>query len=145
MTPPEWIAAAALVVAALQLILASWRDLGPVTVGLIGATGALAVPVADPAVRVHLAAATIAATGLASAAWVRGSRNGVGRPALTGAALLGAVAASACSWAIPGGPLVALAVGSGTLGAVLGLAALDRAAPRTARPRWYRVVPVEPG
>lgn len=145
MTPAEWTVAAALVAASVQLILASWRDLGAVTIGLIGASTVLAAGVDDPPARMRLAVGIVAATALASGAWARGSRHGVGRPSLVGAALLGAVAAGACSWAIPGVPAAALAVGSGALGAVLGLAALDRAAPRGARPRWYRVVPVEPG
>jgi hypothetical protein len=84
--------------------------------------------------------AVLGALGLFALAEVRGAMNGVGRPSHTGLALFAAVAAIVASLFVAG---PAPAVGSGVFGFLLAIAALDRPAPRTPRPMWYRVVPVE--
>lgn len=134
----------------LQVALSARRDLGPLTVGVCGAV--LALCDGEPHLaQVHAVATVSVCCGLAALAWARGSRHAVGHLALDGTALAGAVAAAAIPWSVPdvmgGMPVLyvgpALAIGSTTLGTLLMLAALDRPGPRMARPRWYRVVPIE--
>ncbi len=136
MTVDHGLAAAAIVAGSLQLILASRRDLGPLTLGVLGATVAWGLP--D---RVLLDGA-LAGLGLFALAEVRGARNGVGRPAHTALAMFVACLAIVASLFVAG---PAPAVGSVVFGALLALAGLDRAAPRSQRPKWYRVVPVDAG
>lgn len=135
-TVDQALVAASLVAGALQLILASRRDLGPLTLGLIGATVAWGLP--D---RVLLDG-VLAALALFTASEVRGARNGVGRPSHTALATFAAGSAIVASLWVAG---PAPAVGSAVFGSLLAIAALDRPSPRTARPKWYRVVPVDAG
>ncbi len=136
MTVDLALAGASVFAGALQLILASRRDLGPLTLGLVGAAVAWGLP--D-----HLFLdGVLASLGLYALAAIRGARNGVGRPAHTATALVAASVAIVAHLYVPG---PAPAVGSAVFGALLALAALDRPSPRTARAKWYRVVPVDAG
>ena len=135
-TVDQALAGASLVAGALQLILASRRDLGPLTLGLVGATVAWGMP--D---RVLLDG-VIGSLALFAAAEVRGARNGVGRPSHTGMATLAAASAIVASLFVAG---PAPAVGSVVFGALLAVAALDRPSSREQRAKWYRVVPVDAG
>jgi hypothetical protein len=135
---PRVLAAGALVLlAALQLVLSRWRDLGPLTVAFGGGLVALA-PGAWTWVALSAAAA------VAGIAWARGGRRGVGHPSLVLVTVAAAVAVNAGLAAAPADPSRA-AVGAaaiGVVGSVLGAAALRRPGARRPPVRWVGEVPV---
>ena len=145
----EGLAMAAVLVAAVQWIAASWRDFGPFTVAAVGAA-ALAARVEDLSIagerRFFLWILLAVAVG--AAGWIRGASRGVGRPELVGIALAGAAIAvatpswlPAAAWGLPMVPLIAAAASPGLVVAVAsGVAGLDRPGSRPYVPRVrYRV------
>lgn len=133
-------------VAMLQAMGAAWRDAGIVTMCAVGAT--LVLTRGDPSVLA--ASLLVGALAIAAAGWMRGGRQGVGRPGLDG---LGFTVAAACGLMpfvvrdlVPPGvrewyiavALVALGITAAT-GLVL---ALERPGPRRRRPRFFRRVQV---
>ncbi|HHO53750.1 MAG TPA: hypothetical protein ENK18_23480 [Deltaproteobacteria bacterium] len=149
-SPSVFVAAAAVWVALLQLILAGWRDLGPFTLCLAG----IAVVSGLPEPSLELWGGICAAMLVASLAWARGGRRGVGRPDLDGlvlgigvaacvAVVLGDTLVQQRGWSVPGGAVPATAACSlGLLGLLAGTLSLWR--PRTGRPlvRWVGEIPV---
>ena len=139
--PAEAVAGGMILCAALQLVLASWRDLGPLTLAFGGA--AVALSLREPSADVPLL--VLVGTGIAVLAWVRSVRHGVGRLAWDGFALCGAVLASALP-DLPGplaarAPDAALFCGLG-IGIIAQIGALERKGDRRPRPWVKRRVPV---
>lgn len=144
--PSQAFAVAAMLWSFLQLILARWRDLAPVTLALAGA--ALTVGTTPPVAGACLLAVLV--SGLAQA---RGARLGVGRPEIVGLTLSGVAFGGLLPLWLPAlVPTVDLvrvrAVAlmpillSGALGGVL---ALERAGTRPVPPRWIGRIPIDPG
>ena len=132
--------------AALQLIVARWRDLGALTIGLAGLTLAAArFYNCDPAV---VGGTLTVAAVLAAAAWIRGARNGVSRLGIDGfvlSAMTGLVTAIdwAPAWISRADVLWPTIVGAGAfLSLVGGLSALERPGFRPQRPWVRRRVPI---
>jgi hypothetical protein len=133
-----------LLFAALQLLMAGWRDLGPVT---IVCGGILALLAPGPALPGALAAAAL----IAALAWARAARLGVGHPAHNGLALALALAGVALVPLLEGRlpqARVVLASAEGGLGALVAVMALRR--PTSRRPmfgrsqvRWKGDIPVQ--
>lgn len=144
---PAWIAALVAVgLALLQLLVARWRDLGPLTVAAVAVAFLLMDEAPDPRV---LLASTVA-VGVASVAWARGSRRGVGRPAVTAVVVAAAMAGHTARELLPGQvPLPdarlqqMVVVGVGFVGVVMGAVALTRARPGYPPPRWMGEIPVQ--
>lgn len=135
---PRLLAAGALVgVALVQLILARWRDLGPVTVAVAG--GLAAVLPGEPT----WGAVAVAAL-LAGVAWARGGRRGVGHPALVFVVFAVAVAVNGglVAVALPEGAEIVGAAAIGVVGAALGAVALRRPGARWPPVRWLGEIPV---
>lgn len=140
------VAALAVLWAALQWILARWRDLGPVTVGWVGCALILGLPGG-----LYPVIAGLIALGVAVLAQMRASRHGVGRPDLTMLALAGAAFGGLLPlWAGALWPdldperLRAVGLMPALLtGAVGGLLALERPGIRARPPRWVGRLPVE--
>jgi hypothetical protein len=127
----------------LQAVLARWRDLGPLTVAIGGAALLIALPRPALPVLGLVAAAAL----LASVGWARGAARGVGRPALDGLAVAGAVVAGALVAALPPyAPAVvvkAAAIGALVLlGALATGLALERPGGARAGVRWVGEIPV---
>lgn len=152
-SPSVVVAAAALWVAALQLILAHRRDLGPFTLCLVGIAAVLGL--AEARARPELWAGIAATMLVASLAWARGGRLGVGRPELNGLVL--GISVAACAVSVFAGPLlqqrglivaegtieIAVACSLGLLGVLAGTLSLWR--PRAGLPpiRWVGEIEVE--
>ena len=144
---PELVAALiAVSLAMLQGVLSRWRDLGPLTLAASGAALLVALPRPAPLVLALVALAVL----LASLGWARGAARGVGRPALDGLVVGGAVAAGAVVASLP--PYVpavvvkAAAVGAlALLGALAGALALERPGGGRATVRWVGEIPVRGG
>jgi hypothetical protein len=139
------VAATAALCAGLQLVLARWRDLGPLTIGVGGCAMVLGLP--SPGVEV-LGAVVVSAL-LAGAGWARGGRRGVGRPALDGLVLAGAIAGAATVPLLEGRvPLPAASLRAAVVAslALLTLVAtgLSLQAPRVGLPppRWFGAIPI---
>jgi hypothetical protein len=136
----------ALVWAVLQLAVATRRDVGVVTIAALA--GSVLIGSTSPVV--HLGLVGISAT-VAAAAWSRGARRGVGRPAVTGGGLaisvLTLVGHRLLSVLAPGAPVDVFAdvlMAPLVLTAVLGFAlALERPGPRRVTRRWRRTIEVE--
>jgi hypothetical protein len=152
LTLAEWLALAAALWAVLQLAAASWRDLGPLTIGLLGASVMTAEQEAirGDAPSKLLLALLVAGGLLAAVAWARGARHNVGRLALNGLSLLAAIAACTLPWLLPSMwlgrpvPLVGVAaIPCGLVALIATAAALERPGNRYVRPRWYRRIRVE--
>ncbi len=144
--PPLLLTGLAVGVALLQLILARWRDLGPATVGLAGMALVLGLP--QPALEV--VGGLGLSLGIASAAWARGGRRGVGRPALVGLVIGGAAVAAVAVPLLDGRVPVpaerlrlAAASALGLLALLAWGFALMRARPAVPPPRWVGPVTVE--
>lgn len=136
----------AVLVATLHLVMARWRDLGPLTVGLCGVGLGLALPApTDPVL-----AGVVLAMLISSMAWARGGARGVGRPALTGLVVAAAIAGPALvRWLegrvdVPSDRLQwASASAVGLLALVTTGLALLRARPGLPPPRWFGEIPVQ--
>jgi hypothetical protein len=136
-------------VAALQLILSRWRDLGPSTAGGMSAALLLVagdvgpVPVgAGPGPWIGLALAA----GLATAAAARGARAGVGHPEWLAAVATTGLGARGALEVWPGEP--ALAAGAGVVLAVAAVGqgvALRRRSSRRPGVRWVGEIRVDGG
>jgi hypothetical protein len=127
--------------------LASRRDLGSVTLGLAGC----ALLLIEPDSTLYVGTGLTLTAVISAAAWVRGSRHGVGRPGLNGLAL-GTVALAALTplWLpalSPSLPMEDLRAAllmpclfAGLMGGVL---ALERPGPRHIRVHWIGRIPIE--
>lgn len=141
---PVWVAAAAAGLAGLQLVLATWRDLGPLTVTALGAALVLVgVPDLDVGLLIGVAAV------LAAAGWARGGRRGVGRPGLSGAVAACAVVAwLAAEWLPrrlpldPAGTRQVAAVALAVVGLVCAMVALERKRGGGPGVRWVGEIPI---
>lgn len=145
-SPAEWVALTAILWASLQLVLARWRDLGPMTVGFVGAAlVVLQIPPVDAGERVRVVALLALAVGLATLAWSRGAPRGVGRLALDAVVAFAAFVAGVVP-AVAGPAFTPLAGGIVVpllLIAALSLVlALERPGPRPVCVRVYRQVPI---
>lgn len=149
MSPAEWTAAGAVLLAGLQLVLASRRDLGALTLAVAAAAVVLAAP------GTPLLAGLITATGvLVALAWARAATHRTARPGLGAAALALCLPGATHSWWVealsPGIPLdklqavllVPCALVAG-LGLVLSLEQLPPSRRRRRRPHRKISVPVE--
>jgi hypothetical protein len=135
--PPVLVASAALGASAVQLVLARWRDLGPLTVTSWG----LALLLGDPSPRSLVALALSSA--LAAAGWARGAARGIGHPALDGAAIGAAALAVAAAGLVPTDAARAAAGASLALvGATLTALALRRPGARRPGVRWIGEIPI---
>ena len=141
----EWLGVVALVWAAVQFLVAARRDVGAMTVGLVGISVMMAaVPTS------FLALTLLGSLLLAVLAWVRAGSNGVGRPAVNGVAILIAAVCGSIRWwwpliggSVPVDRAVSVAlVPCALVISVAGVLALERPGPRRSRPRWYRKVPI---
>lgn len=145
-SPAEWVAGIALVWACLQVVLARWRDLGPMTVGFVGASAVLLqIPPVDAGERVRVVLLLAIAVGAAALAWLRGSPRGVGRLALDGVVAFTAFVAAAVPAAAgpPFAPYAAAILVPLLLIAALSLVlALERPGPRPVCVQVYRQVPI---
>lgn len=136
----------AMIVAAMQVIAAPWRDLGIVTLASVG--GVLVLARGEPTFTA--AGCLLVAGGLAAWAWNRGSRRGVGRPGLAGVGGFIALVAGLWPFLMPDflppsvtERLVEAAIVALGMTASVGLAlALERPGPRRRRPRFFRRVEV---
>lgn len=138
--------AVAILAAAVQLGVASWRDLGVVTLCVSGT--ALLLARGTPSL--WAVGFVVVAVILAAVAWNRGARHGVGRPGLVGVGLVVGLLVAIVPWGIGSlvpPPLkeriVEVAVVMVGLTTSVGLAlALERPGPRRTRKRWFRRVEI---
>ncbi|MCA9494682.1 MAG: hypothetical protein KC621_32360 [Myxococcales bacterium] len=141
MTLPDMFVAAtvaAALAAALQVLLARWRDLGTSTVALGGAAFCLGGSSGVEAVAVAIGVALASAVGT----W-RSSRAGVARPELTSAIAALAVAVGLGGAWLPSEGLRVGAVGALLLcGAVALGSSIARLGARPVRVRWVGEIPV---
>ncbi len=149
MSPAEWTAAGALLLAGLQLVLASRRDLGALTLSVAAAAVVLATP------GTPVAAALLAGTALLlTLAWARASQHRTARPGLGAAALAVCLPGATHAWwaealspGIPLDKLQAVLLIPCALAASLGLVlALEQPPPSRRRhraPYRKRSVPIE--
>lgn len=140
------VAAGAVLWALLQAILASWRDLAPVTIGIAGCALLL-----GPDALYHVGAVVLALV-VSALAEARAARHGVGRPALVMLAVAGVTVGGLLPvW----GPALLPDADPGRLravglmpcmvaGAIGGVLALERPGIRPRPPRWVGRIPIEP-
>lgn len=133
------LAALPLAVALLQLLLSGWRDLGPAT---IVSAGMVAILLPVPQILLVLVASAL----LATLAWARSSRKGVGQLPLDGLALAVALApplaVSPLQEHVPDARVV-LASAQGAMGAALLALALRRPSALRVQTRWVGSIPVQ--
>jgi len=143
----EWVALGAVLFAGGQFVYAPRRDLGSVTLGLAGSAGVLSMPEGSTFVAIALTTALLIAT----AAWFRAGRHGVGRPALNGLAV---ATVSTCALAPMWLPALDPNLDSQQLQNILlmpclfvtmfcGLLALERPGPRRTRIHWIGRIHIE--
>lgn len=143
MTPTDpWTLGASAVVAmaALQVVLGRWRDLGALTLCAGAILVVLALPSPPRAVWIGTAVAAL----LAAVAQARGASRGVGHPSLVGMVFAVAVAVGAVVAAVPERPEARI-VGAtviGIIGALATTLALRAPGARHRPVRWVGEIPI---